>query len=230
MEPKAGTMLEKNGTPKGNNGYAEADSLSSTLKNPKGKNIYYYHLICAWVDYQTLFNSAPTEYAKCYLDISIDALEVMLSFGGKYSMSIIQKRAEYILRSAVKTLVTQSAKEQERLLFLKALGESEYNWHYTVPDFLMDADKNNLWAFCRVYSASEIVKTLNREVAAWDRKGKLNVNIDHAVGIQSELPPLNLQITYDSKRGKFVLERFAKITVAPKKDFVMKGFVRITTS
>lgn len=208
MEKKAHYTLKKLGAPISSAGYAEAQSLSSTLLNPEEKNIYYYHLICVWIDYQTLFNTASAEYARYYLELSISALEAVLADGGKLPMSAVQKRAEHILRCAIRYLIPQDDNSEELSQLLDRLQSHGNKWQYTAG-FCMEAQLNHLGAYCRVYSAIDIAEEIEREIETWNREGQLNVNIDKVVGISNELSPFCIQISYNRSEDYFVLEGFS---------------------
>lgn len=204
--PRSGYTMKKSGTPKTRDGFRETPSISSSRKNLHIKNPFYLLVFCVWVDYQTIFNTASPEYAGHYLDVSIAALDAILHKGGKFSISQTKKSAERVLCHAVKSLIYDGDDQTEILSLILGLSNALQAPVLCSATFFEPARFHRFGGFCRLYSVTDIVSEILREMNSWDRKKALMVNIDKAGGFIDKTSPLFLHISHDPKQNTYILD------------------------
>lgn len=205
--------------PKGNKRLKTKDE-GHTRQNPELSGVFleqpdydrdttYHQLVCTWVDYLTLANSAPIQYATFFLDINIAALNATLHEWDKVMLSAFPQRTESILRTAARIFIRTQNDEEEIDLFCQKLT-IHLKQSVTINDKTFDTRFARFGAFCRLFSAKDIAEKVVEEISRWDRKGFLDINITPDGIITGLIPPLILRISWNSKSNSLVLEDFGE--------------------
>lgn len=188
----------------------ENKSYSSLFgENPEGptyRDSYSQQELCIWVYYQTLKNIASDQWAANYLDINIAALEAILDNRNILSPDQVQRKAEMMLRMAVRMLIRKEddAEECDSLYFLlqSALGRNTVI--FSTGTFRQKAVLYRLGAFLRLFSVEEVKKKFEEYVeyiyaSQENSNGTGSVVIDpYYTGI-NELAPLCIEIYWEKE-------------------------------
>lgn len=212
--PRAQFAPRKSGTPRersDKNKVRENASLSTSfIESPDCpyRESYYQQLLCVWADYQTLFNIATPEYAMYYLEVNITALKSFLKSRSCLTLPELQKRAERLLRSATRSLIYIEDDCEEIQSFCRELSEKIDASVFYTDSFKAHASMNRFGAFCRLYGGQSIVEMLMHKLECWDKKEPLIVKIAPSNMLQSEIPALGMQLSWDITSKEVVLEDF----------------------
>lgn len=188
----------------------ENKSYSSLFgEDPEGptyRDSYSQQELCIWVYYQTLKNIASDQWAANYLDINIAALEAILDDRNSLTPDQVQRKAEMMLRMAVRMLIRKEddAEECDSLYFLlqSALGRNTVI--FTTGTFRQKAVLYRLGAFLRLFNVEEVKKKFEEYVeyiyaSQENSNGTGSVVIDpYYTGI-NELAPLCIEIYWEKE-------------------------------
>lgn len=167
-----------------------------------------HQLICVWVDYQTLVNSANSECAKCYLDINIAALEALLNEYEDLSIPAIQERSEVLMHYTVRTLIREENDETELKNLAYTLLTQYGIMVLTTGHFRRMSALRRFGAYCRLFSVTQISHIIFVKIAQWDRQGLLEININPLdTGVNER--PLYLYLSYQANTHCFVFNDFS---------------------
>ena len=209
-EPKAGVTAGRDHVtrtrPDRANGVEarETRSYSSViLENPDGptyRDSYSQQEFCIWVYYQTLKNIASDQWATDYLDINITALESILEERNTLTPDQIQRKAEMMLRKAVRNLISEEDDAEELGSLYHSL-QSELGADacvFTTHTFRKKVNPYRLGAFLRLFSVKQVKQRIveclqpHRE----DEKFTATAVIDPYYTDINELPPLCIEIDW----------------------------------
>lgn len=216
-EPKAGITLGKDHVtktrPDRTNGLElrETKSYSSQFLevpgSPTCRDSYTQQELCIWVYYQTLKNIASDKWAKNYLDINIAALEAILDEGATLTPDQVQRKAEMMLRMAVRMLIREEDDAEELCNLYFSLRAALGAVVFTTETFRQKAILFRFGAFLRLFSVEEVKQKIVEHVNACqeEKRGTASIIIDPYYAEINEFPPHCVELDWEREHNIFSL-------------------------
>lgn len=179
--PRAKYGPKKEGAVKSQGGSRENSSYSSSfVETSLFKNSFHHQVLCVWIDYQNIINSAPIQkaqdYANYYLDVNISALEYIFKSAKGSSVSKTVSRAKETLDIAVKNLIPLEDGRQEIESLCQRFWAMTGFQLKKSPSFQKWSDQENLGAFLRLYSLEEVMRLITQNPEKLNSAFMLNLD------------------------------------------------------
>lgn len=180
------------------------NTVSSVYSESDTKDPLSLQLVCAWTEYQFVWNTFGSLAAKKYLEINIRILQTILGIGYKAGMVELQRHAEMVLLATMDTLIPC---KDGIVDFYDYCATFDLERRIEI-DFSHLENSCSFRKFCKLFGPDKITALIVRSLDAKKQDSIYEIVLNEATDDAIRICSPTLRIRYDMAEDIYTIQNF----------------------